>query len=60
MKEIKIRCDEELVEMIKLMAKSRGVSMNKMLIRLLEVGYLKTYEEEVENGKIKSKQIDSE
>ena len=55
MKLIKIRCNEELVEMIKIMAKSRGLSMNKMAIRLLEAGYLKTYEEEIDNGKTKSK-----
>ncbi|MBQ3475171.1 MAG: hypothetical protein IJH20_03280 [Bacilli bacterium] len=55
MKEVKIRCNEELIEMIQLMAKRRGISLNKMLIRLLEAGYLKTYAEEVDYGETKSK-----
>ena len=51
MKELKIRCENELVERIRIMAKSRGISMNQMAIRLLEVGYIKVCDEEINYGK---------
>lgn len=46
MKEMKIRCEEKLYEIIKSYAKSRGISINQMTIHLLEVGILKIMDQE--------------
>ena len=46
MKEMKIRCEEKLYEIIKTYAKSRGISINQMTIHLLEVGILKVMDQE--------------
>ena len=46
MYELKIRCDERLSDRIKLLAKDRGISINKMAIYLLEVGILQLAEQE--------------
>ena len=58
-KEVKIRCNERLKNRIVMLAKERGISMNKMSIYLLEIGIYKLLEEEKEYGKIKYKQINS-
>lgn len=50
MHELKIRCEQRIVDRIKLLAKERGISMNKMSIYLLEIGLLKIAEQEKEGA----------
>lgn len=51
MYELKIRTNEKLVSIIKILAKERGVSINKMCIKLLEIGIYKIFERESKNEK---------
>lgn len=59
MHELKLYINLRLKDRIKMLAKERGLSMNKMATQLLEIGIYKLLEEEKEYGKIKSKQTDS-
>lgn len=51
MYELKIRTNEKLVSIVKLLAKERGISINKMCIKLLEIGIAKIFKDEVEHEK---------
>lgn len=57
MVEIKIRTNLRLKNRIKMLANERGISLNKMIIYLLEIALYKLLEEEDKYGKIEFKQI---
>ena len=52
MQEIKIRTNERVKNRIIMMSKERGISMNQMIIYLLELGLYKLLEEEKDYAKI--------
>ena len=52
MVEIKIRTNLRLKNRIKMLANERGISLNKMIIYLLEIALYKLLEEEDKYGKI--------
>ena len=54
-----LRIKDVLFKRVKVEADSRGISINDMLIEIIEVGLLTIYEKEEKYGKIKYKQIDS-
>ena len=49
------RTNIDLFERIRIEANSRGISINRMINYLIEVGLLTLMEREVKNDKIKSK-----
>lgn len=55
MQEIKIRTNERVKNRIIMMSKERGISMNQMIIYLLELGLYQLLEEEKDYGKIHDK-----
>lgn len=59
MHELKLYINLRLKDRIKMLAKERGLSMNKMATQLLEIGIYKILEEEKAYGQIKYKQTDS-
>ena len=59
MHELKLYINLRLKDRIKMLAKERGLSMNKMATQLLEIGIYKLLEEEKIYGQIKYKQADS-
>ena len=59
MHELKLYINLRLKDRIKMLAKERGQSMNKMATQLLEIGIYKLLEEEKTYGQIKYKQADS-
>mgnify|MGYP002084721825 CR=1 FL=1 len=59
MHELKLYINLRLKDRIKMLAKERGLSMNKMATQLLEIGIYKLLEEEKTYGQIKYKQADS-
>lgn len=59
MHELKLYINLRLKDRIKMLAKERGLSMNKMATQLLEIGIYKLLEEEKVYGQIKYKQVDS-
>lgn len=59
MHELKLYINLRLKDRIKMVAKERGLSMNKMATQLLEIGIYKLLEEEKTYGQIKYKQADS-
>ena len=59
MHELKLYINLRLKDRIKMLAKERGLSMNKMATKLLEIGIYKLLEEEKTYGQIKYKQADS-
>jgi len=58
--ELKLYVSERLKNRIKIIAKEKGISVNKCSNMLLENAIYKLFEEEVEYGKIEFKQVDSE
>ena len=56
MHELKLYINLRLKDRIKMLAKERGLSMNKMATQLLEIGIYKLLEEEKTYGQIKYKQ----
>lgn len=54
-----LRISEVLFQRIKIEADSRGVSINDMIIRILEEGLLSIYEREGKYGEVKHKQVNS-
>ena len=59
MHELKLYINLRFKDRIKMLAKERGLSMNKMATQLLEIGIYKLLEEEKTYGQIKYKQADS-
>ena len=59
MHKLKLYINLRLKDRIKMLAKERGLSMNKMATQLLEIGIYKLLEEEKTYGQIKYKQADS-
>ena len=55
MQEIKIRTNERVKNRIIMMSKERGISMNQMIIYLLELGLYQLLEEEKDYAKIHDK-----
>ena len=55
-----LRVEKYLFEKIEIEAKSRGLKLSDMIRELLEIGLLVLNEREVNNGKIKFKQTNSE
>lgn len=54
-----LRISEVLFQRIKIESDSRGISVNDMIIRILEEGLLNIYKEERKYGEVKYKQINS-
>lgn len=54
-----LRISEVLFQRIKIESDSRGISVNDMIIRILEEGLLNIYKEEEKYGEVKYKQINS-
>lgn len=54
-----LRISEVLFQRIKIESDSRGISVNDMIIRILEEGLLNIYKEEGKYGEVKYKQINS-
>lgn len=57
--ELKLYVPKRLKIRIKMLAKEKGISMNKMANQLLEIGLYKLLEEEKAYGEIEFKQADS-
>jgi hypothetical protein len=57
--ELKLYVPERLKNRIRMLAKEKGISINKLSNLLLEDGLYKMLEEEVEYGEVESKQINS-
>ncbi|MBO5184065.1 MAG: hypothetical protein J6B64_06730, partial [Bacilli bacterium] len=55
MKRFCIRLRIELYDRVKLLAKHYNMSINKMVIRLIEIGYMKMIGDDSYEGKIKHK-----
>ena len=55
MKRFCIRLRIELYDRVKLLAKHYNISTNKMIIRLIEIGYIKMMGDDSYEGKIKHK-----
>lgn len=58
--ELKLWVTERLKNRIRIMAKERGISMNKMSNYILEYGIYKLFEEESEYGKLPLKKQNKE
>lgn len=54
-----LRIKDILFQRVKVEADSRGISINDMLVEIIEIGLLTIYEREGKYGKVKYKQIDS-
>ena len=57
--ELKAYVSARLKNRIRMIAEEKGISMNKLVNLLLEDGLYKMFEEEVEDGEVESKQINS-